>query len=75
MTNSETATWSIEEQKLIEPLSIENYAVVPVKDSRLEDINCAFIISSNKQITLSDVRNFLEQQGIAFYKLPDQLEH
>lgn len=63
------------EQKLIEYPSIESCAVVPVKDSRLGERSCAFIISSNKQITLSDVRNFLKQQGIAFYKLPDQLEH
>lgn len=63
------------EQKLIDHPQIESCAVVAVKDERLGERTCAFIITDNKQITLTNIRDFLKQQGMALYKLPDQLEH
>lgn len=53
---------------------IEASTLVPIPDEHLGERSCAFIITTNRQLNLQDVQQFLTHQGIARYKLPDQLE-
>ncbi len=53
---------------------IEASTLVPIPDEHLGERSCAFIITKNSQLNLQDVQKFLTHQGIARYKLPDQLE-
>jgi yersiniabactin salicyl-AMP ligase len=54
-------------------LSVKEAIVVGVEDDLLGEKICVFIISANKNITLEELRAFLQSEGLAYYKMPDQL--
>ena len=59
------------ETLLLKHPCIESCAVVPVKDEVLGERICAFAIG--EEVKLNEVRDFLMNNGLALYKLPDQL--
>ena len=59
------------ENLLLKHPCIESCAVVPVKDEVLGERICAFAIG--EEVKLNEVRDFLMNNGLALYKLPDQL--
>lgn len=52
---------------------IEDVQVVGIEDKNLGERICVFILDSMERLTLNDIRNYLQGQGIAAFKLPDQL--
>lgn len=62
------------EENLLMHEAVKECAVVGVKDAVLGNRICAFIVSEDKNITLSEARCFLTDKGMASFKLPDQLE-
>lgn len=68
----------------IAPIEIENAlrahpevldtAVAGVPDPALGERICAWIISDKPELGLSDIRAFLQAQGMAAYKLPDEVQ-
>jgi 2,3-dihydroxybenzoate-AMP ligase len=64
----------IEQLLLTHPL-IENVAVVGMPDPRLGEKVCAFIkTKGGAKITFEEVINFLKEQEIAVFKLPERIE-
>lgn len=68
------ATAEIEQLLSAHP-QIESSILVAVPDPRLGERSCAYIMSRDSSLTLANVRDYLQRQGLALYKLPDQLEH
>lgn len=53
---------------------IKEASVVGIKDSSLGERICAFIITDNKKLNINEIRKFLRTQGLATFKMPDQVE-
>jgi yersiniabactin salicyl-AMP ligase len=53
---------------------IHEVALAPIPDEQLGERSCAFIMTSNPDLDLFTVRQFLQQRGLAPHKMPDQLE-
>ncbi len=64
------------EDLLIEHERIENAAVIGMPDERLGERVCAYVelTSDADSLTLDDVTSYLDDQGIAVFKLPERLE-
>lgn len=67
------------EDRLVEHEHIENAAVIGMPDERLGERVCAFVELSNDQnsslnFQLDDITSYLENQGIAVFKLPERIE-
>ncbi len=52
---------------------IKEAMLVGLPDKDLGERNCAYVISSNPSLSLSDIHQFLNGLGVARYKMPDQL--
>lgn len=53
--------------------NVDEAIVVGVEDFFMGERICAFIITADEKINLSNIRKFLIEKGAATYKLPDQL--
>ena len=54
--------------------TIDQVAVVPVPDPILGERVCACVVpAEGAQVELEDLRRFLEQHGVAYYKIPERL--
>jgi 2,3-dihydroxybenzoate-AMP ligase len=53
---------------------VKDVAVTAVPDAGLGERTCAFVIPVDEPPSLAELREFLTGQGLAGYKLPDQLE-
>lgn len=60
------------EQQLASYPDIDGCQIIGVSDARLGERICA-CVKTQHPLTLKDVREFLRQQGVSQYKLPDQL--
>lgn len=68
----------------IMPAEIESYlcshpdindaALIGLPDENLGERSCAYLITGNKEIGLTDIHKFLRDKGVALYKMPDQIE-
>jgi yersiniabactin salicyl-AMP ligase len=68
----------------IMPVEIESYlclhpdikdaALIGLPDENLGERSCVYLISDNRQISLTDIHKFLNDMGVARYKMPDQIE-
>lgn len=55
--------------------NIKEAAVVGVPDEVLGNRICAYVmLEVEKQVDLREIHRFLKSIGVAFYKLPDQVE-
>lgn len=61
------------EEILLQNNLIEDVQVVGIKDNDLGERICVFILDNTEHSTLIDIRNYLQTQGVATFKLPDQL--
>lgn len=52
---------------------IKECAVVPLKHERLGEIVCLICTINNANITIDEIRNFLEEMGVSKYKWPEKL--
>ncbi|WP_434339356.1 (2,3-dihydroxybenzoyl)adenylate synthase [Motilimonas cestriensis] len=66
------ATDEIEEQLLMHP-NVAQVAVVAVPDQHLGEKIGVALVKKNLAPTLQELRSFLKQQGLASFKLPDEL--
>ena len=66
------ATDELEEQLLMHP-NVAQVAVVAVPDSHLGEKIGVALVKKGAAPTLQELRSFLKQQGIASFKLPDEL--
>lgn len=67
----------------IMPAEIESYlclhpdireaALIGIPDKNLGQKSCAFLVTDNKEISLADIYKFLNDKGLARYKMPDQI--
>lgn len=63
------------EEALLSHPAIERVAIVPVKDGRLVERACAFVIvSGDDGIDVASVGQFLDSLGIASFKWPERVE-
>ena len=64
------------EAKLLSDPRIDQLAIVDVPDERLGERLCACVVPKNSDVklTLEDIRDIADQQGIARYKWPEYLE-
>lgn len=53
--------------------NIDEAVVVGVEDFLMGERICAFIMTADEKVNLSNIRKFLIEKGLATYKLPDQL--
>lgn len=53
---------------------IQDAAVFGLPDNILGERTCAFLIADDHTITLADICKFLNELGVAQYKMPDQIE-
>jgi 2,3-dihydroxybenzoate---[aryl-carrier protein] ligase len=53
---------------------VQAVAVVATPDAFLGERTCACVVPKGGPLTLKVIREFLESQGLAHYKLPDRLE-
>lgn len=66
------------ENLLLSHASIQDVAIVAMPDKLMGERSCAFILLSNnaeKKPGIGDIRHFLENKGLAEYKLPDRIEY
>ncbi|MDU1320893.1 MAG: AMP-binding protein [Clostridium botulinum] len=61
------------EELLLKHRYIKEVQVVGVKDIKLGERICVFILEDEKKLSLKDIRSFLADLGTATYKLADQL--
>lgn len=60
------------EDILVEHPRIANIALVPIPDERLGEKACACVVTRDaKEISLSEIVDFLSARGVARYKLPE----
>lgn len=59
------------ERILDENKDIDMSAVVGIPDEMLVNKICAAVVTDNRDITLQFIRGYLEEKGVAIYKLPD----
>lgn len=59
------------ERILVESSDIEQAVVVGIPDEMLGNRICAFVVTDKADISLSWIRTYLDERGVASYKLPD----
>lgn len=62
------------ENHLIAHPSVYDAAIVSMPDDYLGERACAFIITRGSKPTASELKTFLIERGLAYYKIPDRLE-
>ena len=53
---------------------INDAAVVPIPDKNLGQAICAFITTDKNDINFTDINEFLRNEGIATYRMPDKIK-
>jgi yersiniabactin salicyl-AMP ligase len=53
---------------------IKDAALIGLPDENLGERSCAYLITDNRQISLINIHKFLNDRGVARYKMPDQIE-
>ncbi len=53
---------------------IKEAALIGLPDKDLGQRSCAYLLTENKKLTLSQMHDFLKERGVAQYKRPDQIE-
>lgn len=61
------------ETVLIKHPAVAAVAIIPVPDDRLGERACAVVVPTGEPPTLNDLTNFLDAQGLAKFKFPEQL--
>jgi 2,3-dihydroxybenzoate-AMP ligase len=59
---------------LLHHTGIAQAAVVAMPDPRLGERACAFLVASERELTLREIQDHLEGLGVAKYKWPERLE-
>lgn len=72
--SGEKITPSELEELLCRHKMIKEASVVGVPDNSLGERICAFLITDNQTININEIREFLVSQGLATFKMPDQVE-
>jgi 2,3-dihydroxybenzoate-AMP ligase len=54
--------------------AIQHVAVVPVPDEAMGEKIFAFIVSDDRSLSRMELKQFLQQSGVADYKAPDRIE-
>ncbi|MDS0528058.1 (2,3-dihydroxybenzoyl)adenylate synthase [Clostridium sp. SHJSY1] len=62
------------ENHLLAHDSIFDVAIVSMPDEFLGERSCAFLISRGEKPTVSEIKKFLRERGIAAFKIPDRIE-
>ena len=52
---------------------IKDAAVFGREDKNLGERTCAVLVSDNKEISITDITSFFNRQGVAQYKIPDEI--
>lgn len=63
----------VEDHLLFHPRVLDA-AVVAMPDAFMGERTCVFVVPRDESLTLDDLNVFLEERGLAPYKLPDRLE-
>lgn len=53
---------------------IKDAALITLPDKTLGEKSCAYLITDNREISLSDIHKFFNDMGVARYKMPDQIK-
>ena len=53
---------------------IKEASLIGLPDENLGEKNCAYLITDNRDIGLAEIHSFLNDLGVARYKMPDQVE-
>jgi len=61
------------ETNLLAHPAIRRVAVVGAPDPVMGERTCVFVMPEKDQVTLADIRKYLDDRGLAPYKMPDQL--
>lgn len=61
------------ETVLIKHPAVTAVAIIPVPDDRLGERACAVVVPTGEPPTLKDLTNFLDTQGLAKFKFPEQI--
>jgi non-ribosomal peptide synthetase component E (peptide arylation enzyme) len=61
------------ETALIKHPAVTAVAIIPVPDERLGERACAVVVPSGTPPSLADLTGFLDEQGLAKFKFPEQL--
>lgn len=62
------------ESWLIAHPDIKDAVLIGLPDERLGERSCACVVTGGKKIGLADIHRFLQDKGVARYKMPDQIE-
>ncbi|MBD1371005.1 (2,3-dihydroxybenzoyl)adenylate synthase [Hazenella sp. IB182357] len=62
------------ENHLLAHADILDVAIVSMPDAFLGERSCAFIIKRGQAPTLAKIKSFLQERGLAIYKIPDRVE-
>ncbi|MEI4803904.1 (2,3-dihydroxybenzoyl)adenylate synthase [Bacillus sp. FJAT-51639] len=62
------------ENHLLAHSAVHDVAIVSMPDDYLGERTCAFVIARGQAPTVSDLKRFLRNRGIAAYKIPDRIE-
>ncbi|GLO65399.1 MULTISPECIES: (2,3-dihydroxybenzoyl)adenylate synthase [Oceanobacillus] len=53
---------------------VHDVAIVSMPDKFLGERSCAFVIKNKEELTVNDIKDFLQHKGIANFKIPDRIE-
>ncbi|MFS0752438.1 (2,3-dihydroxybenzoyl)adenylate synthase [Oceanobacillus sp. 1P07AA] len=62
------------ENYILSHSGIHDVAIVSMPDKFLGERSCAFVIKKDDQILGKEIKDFLQQKGIANFKIPDRIE-
>ncbi len=62
------------ENHLLAHDAVHDVAIVSMPDDYLGERTCAFVIARGQAPTVSELKTFLRERGIAVYKIPDRIE-
>ena len=63
------------ENLLLEHPGIQDVAAVAMPDERLGERVCVYVVTvDSRELTLEDITSFMQEKGVAVYKLPERLE-
>ncbi|XLP24285.1 (2,3-dihydroxybenzoyl)adenylate synthase [Bacillus toyonensis] len=62
------------ENHLLAHDAVHDVAIVSMPDDYLGERTCAFVIARGQAPTVSELKMFLRERGIAAYKIPDRIE-
>jgi acyl-coenzyme A synthetase/AMP-(fatty) acid ligase len=62
------------EDALIRHPDVEEIAIVPMPDPEYGERACAYVVTSNDDLTLDDLVSFLDDEGFAKFMWPERLE-